>query len=135
MYCSLPGSSLHGISQARILSGLTFPLPGDLPDLTCTASRFFTTELPGKSKIKRLKEHKRANLRDSTGVQGSQCNSAFKESTCNARDPRFDSWVGKIPWRRKSTHSSILACNTLMDRRAWRAFAHGVEKRQTRLSD
>ena len=26
--------------------------------------------------------------------------SAGKESTCNAGDPRFDSWVRKIPWRR-----------------------------------
>ena len=30
---SLPGSSVHGILQARILSGLPFPSPGDLPDL------------------------------------------------------------------------------------------------------
>ena len=27
-----PGSSLHGISQARIVSGLLFPSPGDLPE-------------------------------------------------------------------------------------------------------
>ena len=27
-----PGSSVHGIVQARILSGLPFPSPGDLPD-------------------------------------------------------------------------------------------------------
>ena len=27
-----PGSSVHGISQARILSGLPFPSPGDLPN-------------------------------------------------------------------------------------------------------
>ena len=32
MNCSLPGSSVHGILQARILSGLPFPPPGDLPD-------------------------------------------------------------------------------------------------------
>ena len=37
MDCSLPGSSVHGILQARILrseywSGLLFPSPGDLPD-------------------------------------------------------------------------------------------------------
>ena len=32
MDCSPPGSSVHGISQARILSGLPFPSPGDLPD-------------------------------------------------------------------------------------------------------
>ena len=36
--------------------------------------------------------------------------SGGKESTCNAGDPWFDSWVGKICWRReKVTHSSILA--------------------------
>ena len=33
MDCSLSGSSVHGISQARILKrvGLAFPPPGDLP--------------------------------------------------------------------------------------------------------
>ena len=29
---SPPGSSIHGIFQARVLSGLPFPSPGDLPD-------------------------------------------------------------------------------------------------------
>ena len=29
---SLPGFSIHGIFQARVLSGLPFPSPGDLPD-------------------------------------------------------------------------------------------------------
>ena len=32
MDCSLPGSSVHGIFQARVLSGLPFPSPGDLPN-------------------------------------------------------------------------------------------------------
>ena len=32
MNCSLPGSSVHGIFQARNWSGLPFPSPGDLPD-------------------------------------------------------------------------------------------------------
>ena len=32
MDCSPPGSSVHGISQTRILGGLPFPSPGDLPD-------------------------------------------------------------------------------------------------------
>ena len=30
--CSLPGFSIHGILQARILEWVTFPSPGDLPD-------------------------------------------------------------------------------------------------------
>ena len=47
--CSPPGSSLHGISRARILGGLLFPSPGDLsnprikPRSLALAGRFFTT--------------------------------------------------------------------------------------------
>ena len=33
MDCSLPGSTVHGIFQARILEWLPFPSPGDLPRL------------------------------------------------------------------------------------------------------
>ena len=32
MDCSLPGSTIHGILQARILKWVTVPFPGDLPD-------------------------------------------------------------------------------------------------------
>ena len=32
MAYSLPGSSVHGTLQARILESLPFPSPGDLPD-------------------------------------------------------------------------------------------------------
>ena len=32
--------------------------------------------------------------------QGSPESSVGKESTCNARRPLFDSWVGKTHWRR-----------------------------------
>jgi len=32
MDCSLPGSFVHGIFQARILEWVAFPSPGDLPD-------------------------------------------------------------------------------------------------------
>ena len=36
------------------------------------------------------------------GVKNLPCTgSDSKESTCNARETGFDSWVGKIPWRRK----------------------------------
>ena len=34
-----------------------------------------------------------------------------------------------------ATHSSILAWRIFMDRGAWRATVHGVEKTRTRLSD
>ena len=32
MDCSPPGSSAHGVFQVRILGGLPFPSPGDLPN-------------------------------------------------------------------------------------------------------
>ena len=32
MDCDLPGSSIHGISMARILARMPCPPPGDLPD-------------------------------------------------------------------------------------------------------
>jgi len=32
MDCSLSGSSVHGILQARILGGFPCPSPGDIPD-------------------------------------------------------------------------------------------------------
>ena len=54
MDCSLPGSSVHGILQARILDGLPFLSAGDLshpgiePGSPALAGGFFTTEPPGK---------------------------------------------------------------------------------------
>ena len=51
--CSPPGSSAHGISQARILEWVAFPSPGDLPNpgigpaSSALAGGFFTTEPPG----------------------------------------------------------------------------------------
>ena len=49
MACSLPGSSVHGILQARILEWVAIPFsrgssqPRDQIRVSCTVSRFFTT--------------------------------------------------------------------------------------------
>ena len=54
MDCSPPGSSVHGISQARILEWVAISFSRDLPDpgiepmSPALAGRFFTTEPPGK---------------------------------------------------------------------------------------
>ena len=51
---SPPGSSVHGILQARILEWVAMPSsrgssqPRDQTQVSCIASRFFTTEPPGK---------------------------------------------------------------------------------------
>ena len=55
MDCSLPGSSVHEIFQARLLEWLPLTNPGDIPDLgieltslvsPALAGRFFTTCAP-----------------------------------------------------------------------------------------
>ena len=60
MDCSPPGSSVHGILQARILGGLPFPPPGDLPNpgikprsLTLQADSL-PSEPPGKLDVDKM---------------------------------------------------------------------------------
>ena len=54
MDCSLPGSSVHGILQARILEWVAIPFsrgsyqPRDQTQVSCIAGRFFTIWPPGK---------------------------------------------------------------------------------------
>ena len=54
MDCSLPGSSLHRILQARVLEGVAISFfrgsspVRDRTCVSCLASEFFTTEPPGK---------------------------------------------------------------------------------------
>ena len=56
MDCSLPGSSIHGILQVRILECVPLPSPENLPDpgiepvspvSPALAGRFFTAKTPG----------------------------------------------------------------------------------------
>ena len=61
--CSPPGSSIHGIFQARYWSGLPFPSPGDLPDpgieprSPALQADSLPSEPPGKSmKVKQKSE-------------------------------------------------------------------------------
>ena len=54
MDCSLPGSSVHGILQPRILEQVAIPSPGDLPDPVvepgspALKADFLLIEPPGK---------------------------------------------------------------------------------------
>ena len=54
--CNPPGSSVHGIFQARILDWVAISFsrgpswPRNQTHVSCTAGRFFTTEPPGKTR-------------------------------------------------------------------------------------
>ena len=61
---------------------------------------------------------------------GFPCGSAGKESACNARDLGFNTWVGKIPWRKERLPIPVF----------WPGefhglyIVHGVPKSRTQLS-
>ena len=106
--CNPPGFSVRWILQAKILSGDRGIRPVSLRPSSWQAS-----SLP----------------------LGLPWCSDGKESTCNA-----ETWVWSLgaedPLEEgMSTHSSILAWRTPMDRGAWWATVHGAAKSQTRLSD
>ena len=71
MVWSWPGSSVHGIFQARILEWVACYPPGDIPDprinpcfnVSCTSGRFFTTE-PIRETLYRSLSFIRGSLRD-----------------------------------------------------------------------
>ena len=101
------GSSVHGISQAKLWSGLPFPSPRDLlkPGIKimslALACGFFTAEPPGKPCIKTTKWKLIFNLLTREAVSDG---TSGKESAWRLRRykiHRFDPWVRKIPWRRK----------------------------------
>ena len=105
MACSLPGSSVHGILQARMLVWIAIPFSRGSSWLrgwtwvSCTAGRFFTIQAIGKPLYMR-----QITLEKKLEVQGIKqvlllsnfpCSSVGKESTCKAGDR------GSIPgWRR-----------------------------------
>jgi len=68
MGCSLPGFSVHGISQARLLEWIAisfsrgYSCPGIEPTFYALTGRFFTTEPPGESLILMIVNSFRANI-------------------------------------------------------------------------
>ena len=51
-----------------------------------------------------------------------------KESACQCRRCRFNSWVGKIPWRGNGNPLQYSCLENSMGRGAWWAAVHGVTK-------
>ena len=108
MDCSLPGSSIHGIFQARVVEW--------------GAIAFSKTAI----------KNKKVSILDNVGVfticsqsfwhsSGFPNGSAGKESACNAGDAgrhRLDPWVRKIPWRGNGNPLQYSYLENPMDREA-----------------
>jgi len=58
-----------------------------------------------------------------------------KESACNARAPGLIPGLGRAPGEENGNPLQYSCLENSMDRGAWRATVHGVEKSWTRLSD
>ena len=68
------------------------------------------------------------------GSWGFPGDSESKESACNARDPGFDPWVGKIPWRREWQPTPVFLPGEFHGQRSLtRNEVHGVAKVFSRL--
>ena len=79
MDCSLPGSSIHGIFQARILESVAISSPRwsswprDRTRVFCTAGRFFTVWAPGKPMVIQLKRTSRDQIPTAQGLPIPTC--------------------------------------------------------------
>ena len=90
MDCSPPGSSVHGISQARILEWVAISFsrgssqPRDLTHVSCLAGRFFTTLPPGKPILNKttVTPQSREDLSLSLFFGGSRSSSVLRHYEC-----------------------------------------------------
>ena len=110
MDCSLPGSSVHRILQARILEWVAMSFfQGIFPDQGSNLGLLYYMQIL-------------YHLGFSGGSKGRVC--------LQSRRPEFNPWVGKIPWRRK--WQPIPVC--LPGKLHGRLQSKGSQS-QTRLSD
>ena len=127
MDCSPPGSSVHGILQARILEWVAISFSRDLSK-------------PGINNKKRRKEVC-ATLKSVFVIvlvvkSVSLVAQLVKEPTCQCRRHKrcgFDPWFGKIPWGRHGSPLQYSCLKNPMDRGAWQAAVHRTAKSRTQL--
>ena len=114
MDCSLPGSSVHGIFQARVLKW--------------GAMAFFEIQkYAALNKIKFISHPVR---------RGFPCGSAGKESACNVGDLGLIPGLGKSPGEGNGNPLQYSRLENSMDRGAWwAAVSCGVTKSRIQLSD
>ena len=129
MDCSLPGSSIHGIFQARVLEWGAIAFS----DLTSLGTKKM------QDKIIFLYVYLDLSNRRSSMIKlrylGFPSGSDGKESACNSGDPGSTPRSGRSHRERHGDPLQYSCLENPMDRGAWRTTVHGVAKSWTRLSD
>ena len=140
--CLPPGSSVHGILQARILQWVDIPFhrcssqPRDQTWISCIVSRFFTIwatrEVPGVSEKSLLSL-------SSEPLPGNHSNGLpwwlVNIPPANTGDTGSIPGSGRSLGEGNGNPLQYSCLGNLIDRGAWRVPVHGVTKNQTQLSD
>ena len=144
MDCSLPGSSVHGFSQAEILEWVAISFSrgsSQLRDWTwvsCIAGRHFTIWATRKVPQPEIKPTTPAlegrffffSKQQIYYIMGFPCGSAGKESAFSEGDLGSIPGLGRSPGERKGYPLQYSGLENSMD-----CIVHGVAKSQTRLSN
>ena len=140
--CSLPGSSVHAILQARILEWVAIPFsrgssqPGDWTWISCIAGSFFTVWAIRETKYKCFIQlqywvitiHLLQQLAFPYG-------SDSKASAYSLGDLGSVPGLGRSPGEGNGNPLQYFCLENSTDRGAWWATVHGVAESGTRLSD
>ena len=130
MDCSLPGSSVHGIFQARVLEWVAISLsrgssqPRDWTQVFRTAGRRFTLWATREAHFKTIayRMTSQAALLVKTAWQ------------CRRHKWRgFNPWVRKSPWRRTWQPTPVFLPGESHGQRSLEGYSPGVTQSQTRL--
>ena len=138
--CSLPGSSVHGILQARTLAWVVISLfnAWKWKVKVKSFSHVWLVATPWTAGYQAPPSmgFSRQEYWSEVLLPSLPYGASGKEPTCQCRRHkrhRYDPWVRKIPWRRKWQPAPI--CLPGKSHGQWRlaATVHGVTKSQTRL--
>ena len=126
-------------SRQECWSRLPFPSPGDLPDpgIEPGSPTLRADSLPSEPNKRCSKAHSGHLLQSvwGTGSDFIELGGSSDGRVClQWWRPRFDPWVGKIPWRRNGNPLQHSCLENPMDGGTWQLQSMGLQS-QTRLSD
>ena len=139
MDCSPPGSSVHGILQARILEWVAAPFsrgdspPRDRTQISCIAGRFFTIWATREARFDRNASFNPPEfnyVHPIHSVRGLPGSSAGRESACSAGNLGSVPGSGRSPGEGNGYPLQYSGLENPMD-----SIVHGITKCQARLSD
>ena len=137
--CSPPGSSVHGVLQARMLKCVAIPFPGDCadPGFKPKSPAFQADSLLSKPPGKPYGYFKVTTFFLITlRYRGNRLPSWLtgEESACNAGDVSSIPGSGRCAWGGNGNTFQYSCLENPMDREAWQATVHEVAQSQTWLS-